>query len=211
MQKNGLIKKLIDNKIYAVVRANSSQSAIDIAKALIDGGVKTIEISSTCPETHKAIDVIGQIDDVIVAAGSIITTEQSDYAIKSGADIIVSPMFENSVARLCKSYRVPYIATASTPTEAYNAWKYGVSMIKMFPIHVLGGTDFIENVKKSMPFLPLMATGGVTIDDFTSYLDAGVSAVGMGKCFYENDESFAQITQKAKLATTKLEEYLSSI
>lgn len=206
--KSKILKNIENTKIFAVVRTNNAQKAIDLSKALIDGGLKIIEVTMSYTDAPVAIQEISKIEGISVAAGSVVTGLQAESAIEAGAELIVSPVAEMSLIKLCKSRKIHIITGAATPTEAYNAWKLGVNMIKVFPAHVLGGPEYIKDILTPMPFLSLTPTGGVTLDNFTKYLDAGATAVGMGKAFYEGETSLFEITKKAKIAIQKLEDYV---
>ncbi len=206
-----IINKIEDSKIFAVVRADETNSTLDIAKALVEGGLKTIEISMDCPNAIQAIKELSQIKDLSVAAGSIISNKQAKVAIEAGAELIVSPVYEMSLVKFCKGYRVPFICGASTATEAYNAWKMGVSITKIFPVKALGGPRYIKDILKPMPFLRTMPTSGVHPEDFIEYLKSGAIAVGMGRTLYERETELSTITQKTKAVVQKLKEFKSSL
>ena len=203
--KNNKIFDIIENnKIFPVVRTTDAKKAINISKALIDGGLKTIEITLSFKDAPLAIKEIAKIEGASVAAGSVITAEQAAIAVDSGAKLIVSPVLEMSIVKFCKSIKIPLVAGAATPTEAYEAWKLGVNIIKIFPAHALGGPEYLKDILTPMPFLHLMPTGGVNIDNFIDYLNVGAVAVGMGKAFYEDEYDLKAITKKAQLVNEKL-------
>ena len=210
VKKSNIISEIEKSRISVVVRTCNAQEAIDISKALIEGGLRIIEIIIGYADVYSAIEEISKIEGVSVAAGSVITAQQADCAINAGAKLIVSPVMEMSVLKLCKGIKIPLIIGASTSTEAYNAWKLGVSIIKIFPAHVLGGPEYIKDILTPMPFLHLMPAGGATIDNFTEYLKAGAVAVGMGKAFYAEEKDFKAITKKARLVSTKLDQFIET-
>jgi 2-dehydro-3-deoxyphosphogluconate aldolase/(4S)-4-hydroxy-2-oxoglutarate aldolase len=210
MPRCDVIKKIVENKIFAVVRTSCKKSSIDISKALIEGGIKNIEITIGCKDVEEAISVISKIDGITVAAGSIITIEQAERAILAGAKLIVSPVLEVSLMKYCRRLGVPLITTASTTNEAYSAWKLGVDIIKLFPSKELGGVEYLKDMLKTMPFLPLMPTGGVDVENFSEYLEAGAKAVGIGKDFYDDENDLPAITKKAALATQKLKNIIQT-
>ncbi|EKE04749.1 MAG: Keto-hydroxyglutarate-aldolase/keto-deoxy-phosphogluconate aldolase [uncultured bacterium] len=208
--KAKIIHNIEKNRIIGVVRTDNAQRAIDISKALIDGGIKIIEITMNYVNAPIVIGEISKISGISVAAGSVVTGAQADSAIAKGAELIVSPVAEMTLIKLCKGNAVPIITGAATPTEAYNAWKLGVNLIKVFPARELGGPDYICDVLTPMPFLPLIPTGGIDPDNFIEYLKNGAVAVGIGKGFYANEESLSTITEKAKSAVQKLDDYLGN-
>ena len=204
MPENSVIKQIKENKIYSVVRADCDKKALDTAKAFIDGGIKVVEITANYPAAFDVINEISQIDDIIVAAGSIITAKNAQKALEAGAKLIASPIFEVSLLKFCKERKTPLITGASTAKEAYTAWKTGIQMTKLFPVQAMGGVKYVRDILKPMPFLSLMPTGGVTMEDFMDYLDAGVPAVAMGSAFYENEDNCSIISKKVKEVLKKL-------
>ena len=106
------------NKVFAVVRTDNARKAIDISKALIEGGIKIIEITMGYQDASVAIKEISQIEGVSVAAGSVITALQVETAICSGAELIVSPVSEMSLIKQCRGRRIGIITGAATPNEA---------------------------------------------------------------------------------------------
>lgn len=202
MQEN-LIKKISKEKIYPIIRCNDAQSAIDTANALIEGGIKVLEINIENSSLYQAIHEVSK--NATVAAGGIITAQQADKAVDAGAEIISSPIFQMNMVKITKDKEIPFIACASTPNEAYNAWKTRVPLIKIFPAKALGGVLYIEDILRPMPFLNVMPSGNILLEEIPSYIKAGAVAVGVGRSFYE-DSTFAEITQKAKKAIAKLKD-----
>lgn len=200
------IQRIKEQKVYAVVRVNNPEKAISISRALISGGINIIELMIENSEFADAIRELKKTEDVLLAAGGIITQRQADISIKSGADIIVSPIFQMNLMRLCKTQRVPLIMTATTPNEAYAAWKARTPLIKIYPTKAMGGAQYIEELLRPMKFLDVIATGSISLEDFTTYLDAGARAVGIGRAFYQY-ASDNEIIERAKYALKKLENY----
>jgi 2-dehydro-3-deoxyphosphogluconate aldolase/(4S)-4-hydroxy-2-oxoglutarate aldolase len=210
IKKSKILDAMEKNKIFAVVRTDNAQKSIDISKALIDGGINIIEITMGYEDASYAIQELSKNNGVSIAAGSVITAEQAEQALEAGAKLIVSPILEMRLVKLCRARKVPIVIAAATPTEAYEAWKLGVNVIKIFPAKALGGPNYIKDILTPMPFLRLMPTGGVDFDNFTDYLRAGAVAVGMGNAFYADETDFSSITKKAKTAMTKLNNYLEN-
>jgi len=202
MQEN-LIKKISQEKIYPIIRCQDSQSAIDTANALIEGGIKVLEINVENASLYDAIHEISQ--KVTVAAGGIITAQQADKATEAGAGIISSPIFQMNMVKISKDREIPLIACASTANEAYNAWKTRVPLIKIFPAKALGGILYVEDLLRPMPFLNIMPSGNLLLEEVPDYIKAGAVAVGVGRDFYENS-TFAEITKKAKNVIEKLKD-----
>lgn len=198
------IEKIEKEKLFAILRTNEYCSATDKIKATIDGGINIVEI---IVNTSEMIDVVEKTANLnskpLIMAGGIITERQAQIAINSGADVIVSPVFQMNLVRLCKSRRTPLIMTATTSNEAYSAWKARTQLIKIMPVNPMGGAQYIEDVLRPMDFINVIAAGSIAIDDIPSYLKVGVKAVGIGRALY-SDDNLNQITINAKTACKKL-------
>lgn len=203
MQEN-LIKKISEEKIYPVIRCATAQKAIDTANALIDGGIKILEINIENSLLYKAIESISE--KITVSAGGIITGQQVDLAIYSGAKLLSSPIFQINLVKISQNKLIPYIAGASTANEAYSAWKTRVPLIKIFPAKALGGPMYIEEVLRTMPFLKVIPSGNILIEEVPDYIKAGAVAVGVGRDFYENTSSYSEITEKTKKLISRIKD-----
>lgn len=195
MTKN-LIKLLAEEKVFPIIRNSNPQAVIDTAHALIDGGIKVLEINVENPKIYEAIEEISK--EITVCAGGIITSLQAESALSVGAEILSSPIFHMNLVKLSKDKQVPFIAGASTANEAYNSWKARIPLIKLYPIKALGGALYVEDLLRPMPFLNILAQGNVKLDEVSSYIKAGALAVGVGRDFYDG-YSYSEITQRAKM------------
>ncbi|CDE42770.1 2-dehydro-3-deoxyphosphogluconate aldolase/4-hydroxy-2-oxoglutarate aldolase [Clostridium sp. CAG:768] len=199
--KENLINLLAEEKILPILRCKDAQLMIDRAKALIDAGIKVIEINVENPTIYKAIEEISKYANV--CAGGIITSLQAEAAILSGAKILSSPIFSMNLVKISKDKQIPYIAGTSTANEAYNAWKARIPLIKIYPITAMGGAMYIEDLLRPMPFLNVMPLGNVKVDEIQSYINAGASVVGIGRDLYDG-LSLSEITNRAKKVIKEL-------
>lgn len=198
-----IYNKIAEKKLIGVVRESDYERALDIANAFIEGGIEILEVTLENKNSLMVIEKIAKNTDILVGAGSIITTNQAEKAVLAGAKFLTSPVLEMNLVRLSKSYRIPVITSASTTNEAYQAWKSGVKYIKLFPASDMGGADYVRDILKAMPFLQLIPTSGVSPHDFEDYLDAGAIAVGIGRIFYKG-LSYDEIVSKVKRAKESL-------
>ena len=197
------IEKISAEKIFAVLRMQEKNRTRDIINALTDGGINIIEMVIDTPEMVSLLQEITKKDErPLSMAGGIITQRQAQIVIDAGADIIVSPIFQMNLVRLCKSQKIPLIMTATTPNEAYSAWKARTQLIKISPANPMGGAEYIEDILRPMRFLNVIATGSIKIDDIQAYLKAGVKAIGLGRALYK-DASLQEITIRAVKACQK--------
>lgn len=200
MNKN-LMEILGEEKIYPIIRSKNEQEVIDTAKALVDGGIKIIEINVESPEVYSAINEVSKF--ATVCAGGIITSLQAQTALNCGAQILSSPIFQMNLVKITKDRQVPFIAGASTPNEAYNAWKARIPLIKLYPVTAMGGVLYVEDILRPMPFLKILPQGNVKLNEVTSYIKAGAFAVGVGRDFYEG-RTYSEITNRAKSIVAEL-------
>lgn|SRR5574344_317667 len=196
-----LVDKLSKNKVFPIIRSSDTKAVVDIAKALIDGGLDIMEINVETPNIFNAIKELSK--DAIICAGGIITSMQAQAAIDSGARIISSPIFQTNLLKISKDKRLPFIAGTSTANEAYNAWKSRIPIVKIFPITEMGGVKYLENLLRPMPFLNVIPQGNVKLDEVEGYIRAGAVAVGVGRDL-TNSSTYGEITQKAKNILRKL-------
>ena len=200
MNKN-LIKILSKEKLYPIIRQKDANKAEDIANALIEGGVKILEINV---ENAKIYDVISKISKKAdVCAGSIITTWQANTAFEAGAKMFSSPIFQMNMVKISKNIGVPFIAGATTANEAYSAWKSRIPLIKIFPTTALGGISYIEDILRQMPFLHIMPMGNIKCEEIPDYIKAGSIAVGIGRDLCECG-SLEEVTTKTKRIFDKI-------
>ncbi|MBS4761095.1 MAG: hypothetical protein KHX03_10400 [Clostridium sp.] len=197
------IEQIYKNKIVAVIRADEPLEAVEKACAMIESGIRVFEITVEKGAILPAIEELKKYKDITVMAGGVITSMRAQEAINKGAQIIVSPVFQGNLLKFCLGNKVPHIATVSTPNEAYNAWKSRIPLIKIFPAKSMGGVEYLEDLLRPMPFLNLMPSGGIELDDFTDYLKEGAVAVGLGRCLYKN-ASLSEIKERAKFAVEQL-------
>ena len=177
-----IIQAIKENKIYGIIREDNTDKAIEIANAYIKGGIKVIEINSTI----DAIKEVAKNEDVYVAQGGVITSSQALDGIEAGAKLLVSPILQMNLVKLSSGHKIPLMLTATTPNEAYTAWKARVPVIKIYPIKDLGGATYIEELLRPMKFLNVMPTGSIKISDIKEYLKKGATAVGLGHELYYN-------------------------
>ena len=194
MQEN-LINILAEEKILPSIRGNDPDTVINTANALIDGGIKVVEINVQNSKIYKAIEEVSK--RACVCAGGIITALQAKVAIESGAKSISSPIFQMNLVKISKNGKIPFIAGTSTANEAYSAWKARIPVIKIYPITAMGGVQYIEDLLRPMPFLNVLPLGNVKLNEVNDYIKAGAFAVGVGRDFYEGF-NYNEITKRAK-------------
>lgn len=177
-----ILKKILDEKIVAIVRLDSGEQLVRVAEALKEGGISVIEFTCSTP---GALDMIKEAsgrfgEEALIGAGTVLDPETARAAILAGAEFIVSPAINLDTIKMCKRYGKPIIAGAMTPSEMLTVWEAGADLVKVFPASVIGGVDYIKAVLAPLPQLRLAPTGGVNADNAAQYLKAGAVVVAVG-------------------------------
>lgn len=174
---------MINQGVVAVIRATSKEEAVNIIKAVSDGGIKVVEITMTVP---GAIDIIKEVIDLykddenmIIGAGTVLDSETARTCILAGASFIVSPSLNEETIKICNRYRVPIIPGVFTPTELQKVLDLGVDIAKIFPGNV-AGLGMINSLKGPYPQANLMPSGGVSLDNIETWVKAGALMVSAG-------------------------------
>ena len=193
---------LLDSGIVGVVRTNSSEKLINVARALKKGGVRCIEIAMTTPDALSVIkEVSEKIEDVLVGAGTVLDAETARSAILAGAEYLVSPTTDMDMIKMCKRYDKVVAPGAFTPTEIMTAWQAGADFVKVFPASRLG-PKFISDVKAPLPQVSLMPTGGVGEENAQDFIEAGADVLCVGSALLDKKAmqkgNYNVITKNAK-------------
>jgi len=195
----------------AVLRLESPERLRPVVDALIEGGVRAVEVTMT---TTWALESLAECaaalgDSALLGAGTVLDAETVRMAVSAGARFVVSPTFCPDLIRACRRYDVVSIPGAFTPTEIAAAWEAGADLVKVFPGGLLGPT-YIRALRGPLRHLRLMPTGGVTLDNAGDFLAAGAVAVGVGDALVERGTvergDYAAITERARLLTAVVRE-----
>jgi len=167
--------------VIAVIRMSDAQRLRATVDALVDGGVRVLEITMTVPGAVDAIrDLSGSLPaDVRLGAGTVLDADTATRVMDAGAAFVVSPVFTPGLIEHCHQRDVAVMPGCFSPTEILAAWEAGADFVKVFPATALGPT-FFKDVKAPLPMVKLIPTGGVTLDNAGDWIRAGASAVGVG-------------------------------
>lgn len=181
LQKLITEQKIIDAGIVAVVRAETIDKALKITEACVTGGISAIEVTFTVPGAVEVLKELKRVyaDEIILGAGTVLDPETARLAIINGASYIVSPSLNVETVKLCNRYQVPCMPGAMTVKEAVEAMEAGADIIKIFPGELFG-PDIIKAFKGPLPQASFMPTGGVSLDNAETWLNAGAVALGVG-------------------------------
>jgi 2-dehydro-3-deoxyphosphogluconate aldolase / (4S)-4-hydroxy-2-oxoglutarate aldolase len=181
MNKAEILGKINSNVIVPVLRADSAEASIEIAEAIITGGIESMEVTMTVPNALNVIRNLSEKfgDEILIGAGTILDVETAKKCLEAGAKFIVTPCLIVEVIEFCNRKGVPILAGSLTPTEVFTAWKAGADVVKIFPASA-GGADYLKALKAPFPHIKMMPTGGVSLKNARDFLKAGAFALGIG-------------------------------
>ncbi|MBE6871166.1 MAG: bifunctional 4-hydroxy-2-oxoglutarate aldolase/2-dehydro-3-deoxy-phosphogluconate aldolase [Ruminococcaceae bacterium] len=192
-------------KIVPVVKIDDAEKAVPLAKALIDAGLPVAEITYRTAAAQESIRRIAEaFPQMLVGAGTVLTTQQVDSAISAGAKFIVSPGFNPKVTSYAMEKGITMIPGVCTPTELEAAMELGLRTLKFFPAEQAGGASFIKAIGAPYGDVSFIPTGGISESNMKEYLSLkNVLAIG-GSWMVKSDlianDEFAKITELTKKA-----------
>jgi 2-dehydro-3-deoxyphosphogluconate aldolase / (4S)-4-hydroxy-2-oxoglutarate aldolase len=172
---------ILAKRIVAIVRLERYDRAVEVARALLEGGISVIEFTLTGEGANEAIAACRAAlgNAAQIGVGTVLDRDAATAAITAGAQFVVTPAVRPAVIAACRAFGVPALCGALTPTEALTAHEAGAEAIKIFPARI-GGPQYIRDILAPLPFLRLVPTGGIGPENARAYLEAGAAAVGMG-------------------------------
>ncbi len=173
--------RIAREKIVAIVRLADYDRAVEVAQALLAGGIGVLEFTLTGRGAIEAITAVRAAlgAEVCVGVGTVLEPDQVVAAVAGGAEFVVTPAVRVPVIEACVRFGIPCASGALTPTEMLAAHEAGATLVKVFPA-TIGGPRYLKDVLAPLPFLKLLPTGGINAENARSYLDAGATAVGIG-------------------------------
>lgn len=181
MDRDQVLKIIKETAVIAIIRGISTGSLKNVVDALYEGGVKCIEVTANTDDALSMVSLIAEQygDRVVVGAGTVVDGEKAKEFIKAGARFILSPSLHRDVIDSTRQNEAVSIPGAYTPTEIFNAYQWGGDIVKVFPA-AIGGSAYIKQIKGPFPYIPLLAVGGVTVENTADFIAAGCLGVGVG-------------------------------
>ena len=212
------LQVLEQNRAIAIIRCPQISLAYKMAVAVAAGGMNLIEITwnreSEGKTDQSSEDLITQLRTELphctIGAGTILNSEQLEAAVNAGAQFAFSPYFSQELLDVSQSrYQIPFVPGVFSPTEIVNAWQSGAKVVKVFPIKSLGGAEYIRCLQGPLSQIPLIPTGGITLENASKMIEAGAIAVGISSSLFPTqaiaNQDWSSISLRTKYLLDKLQ------
>lgn len=194
-------------KVVPVVVLDDAKDAELLAKALVEGGLPCAEVTFRTEEAAESIRIMTEVyPDMLVGAGTVLTTEQVDKAVESGAKFIVSPGFDPEIVDYCIEKNIPVFPGCISPSEVAQAVKRGLKVVKFFPAEQSGGLAMIKAMAAPYNMLKFMPTGGINTKNLKDYLACDKILCCGGSWMVKGDMIKAGEFEKIKKLTREAKE-----
>lgn len=216
IDKDLIIREIYEKKIVAIFRGIHPGRCSKAAQALYDGGITMMEVTfnqkeadSQYASTLESIRNIAEAGEgkIFVGAGTVMNTKQVVLAYNAGAQYIITPTVDEEVIGLSRDLGMVTMPGAFSATEINNAYKAGADLVKVFPAADMG-INYFKSIRGPLGHIPLVAVGGVNINNAKDFLNAGAVALGIGGNLVDKNliqnEDYAELTKLAQ-------EYVKSI
>ena len=168
---NEVLEKIQKIGIVPVVVLNDAKDAAPLAKALCDGGLPCAEVTFRTDAAEESIRIMAeQFPNMLVGAGTVLTTDQVDRAVAAGAKFIVSPGLNPKIVRYCVEKNIPITPGTTNPSDIEQAIECGLEVVKFFPAEPAGGLKYIRAIAAPYTMMKFMPTGGINPQNVREYL-----------------------------------------
>lgn len=206
---NPVIEELSKIGIVPVIALDDAKDAKPLAKALCDGGLPCAEVTFRTSAAEESIKIMSEsFPEMLVGAGTVLTTQQVDRAVMAGAKFIVSPGLNPKVVAYCVSKNIPIVPGTSNPSDIEQAIEQGLDTVKFFPAEAAGGLAMIKAMSAPYSSIRFMPTGGINADNLIDYLSFGKIIACGGSWMVKKDlvaaGNFEKITSLTREAVKKM-------
>lgn len=201
------LEPILSTGALLIIRTSDADSAYDIAKAAVAGGIRALEIPYAVPDTLRLVERLVTdfgADGVSVGVGTVIDEVSAYRAVESGADILVSPGFNQGMLDVANRYQVTSVSGAMTPTEILRTAEAGADIVKLFPAEFLGPA-YLKSVRAPLSQIPISPTGGVDADTVGEWISAGACCVGVASYICKAGDATA-ITASSRTLLAAIEQ-----
>jgi 2-dehydro-3-deoxyphosphogluconate aldolase / (4S)-4-hydroxy-2-oxoglutarate aldolase len=187
--------------VMAILRRLEANRAIGVAKAVREAGISVVEVTVDSAGAFDLVSALAtEIPDVVTGVGTVLDAEHVALAADAGARFVVSPNVDEEVISACTERGLPALPGAATASEVVRAWKAGAAAVKLFPAVALG-TATVRALREPLPFVPLVAVGGIDGTNAREFLDAGAVAVGLGGWLSCRGDAVAALSRGRQLVS----------
>jgi len=180
MNHQSWLTQLKKHRAIAVIRSSEKELAWQMASSVAAGGMQFIEITWNTDQAAALIaELRSEFPTFSIGTGTLLNLEQLQQAIDCGAQFLFTPHTDVAMIKTAVDAGVPIVPGAFSPTEIVTAWQAGATCVKVFPISALGGAAYLQSLQGPLGHIPLIPTGGVTLENAKIFIDAGAIAVGL--------------------------------
>lgn len=211
MSRVQTVQKLTNEGVAAVIRLDDAERLLPAAEALLEGGIRVLEVTMTTPDALRMIEKLSAAfaPEALIGVGSVLDAETAHAAIDAGAQFVVSPVLKSAIIDAAHQRDGAALPGAFTPTEIQHAYELDADLVKVFPASLLG-PGYLRSVQAPLPHLKLMPTGGITPANVGDWLEAGARAVGVGSALLDTravaEENYAALTENARALRAAIEQ-----
>jgi 2-dehydro-3-deoxyphosphogluconate aldolase/(4S)-4-hydroxy-2-oxoglutarate aldolase len=201
-----VLSEITNHKIVAIIRGANPADVDKIVSAIYKGGVRLVEVTLNSTNALLLIKELNKKwgNDMLIGAGTVLTAQQAKEAIQAGAKFIISPSVDVATISITKEENIISIPGAYTATEIITAHRAGADIIKIFPAG--SRVDYFNDLQGPLSHIPMMPTGGITLNNIKDFQKAGAVAFGIGSALVNthetiDDDYLAELTNRAKAFT----------
>jgi 2-dehydro-3-deoxyphosphogluconate aldolase / (4S)-4-hydroxy-2-oxoglutarate aldolase len=174
------LQMLKTHRVIAVIRTQDVRLGLEMAQAIAAGGGRLIEVTWNSDHPAALVEALrAELPHCRIGCGTLLNQKDLREAIAAGVQFAFMPHVEVGMIHYGRDQGLAMNPGALTPTEVITAWNAGASAVKVFPVNAVGGADYIRSLQGPMGQIPLIPTGGVTIQNAKAFLDAGAIALGL--------------------------------
>ncbi|PZD70384.1 Putative KHG/KDPG aldolase [Acaryochloris thomasi RCC1774] len=197
-------------RAFAVIRAPELSLGLQMARAVAASGLELIEIAWNSDQAPVLIETLRkELPHCQIGVGTIMDRAGLRDAIASGIQFCFSPHTNPDLIAMARSHNIPMISGALTPTEIVTAWQAGATCVKVFPVQSVGGCNYIHSIQGPLGQIPLIPTGGVTLENAMGFIEAGAIAVGLSSSLFPQlsiqNQDWDDITQRCTMLKIRLQ------
>ncbi|MGK7903967.1 MAG: bifunctional 4-hydroxy-2-oxoglutarate aldolase/2-dehydro-3-deoxy-phosphogluconate aldolase [Hormoscilla sp.] len=209
MSDSSWLSILQQQRAIGVIRSPQLSLGKHLALSIAAGGMQLIEITWNGDRPAELIAQLrAELPACMIGAGTLLTSEQIHDAMAAGAQFLFTPHTNPAIIKIALAAGVPIIPGALSPTEIVTAWQAAATCVKVFPVSAAGGVTYIKSLQGPLGQIPLIPTGGVTLDNAADFIAAGAIGVGLSSSLFPKDllaaRNWQAIAQTARTLMEKL-------